>query len=523
VIREKHLKWFGAVAACLPLAVAATHATGMAQPNGEASGSWQFHHEHVLGTSLEVRVRAHSFQEARRAEQAALNEIDRQDRILSAWRTDSEFSRWASTQFVPVPVSTELFQTLSAFDYWREKTRGALDPSAESAMRLWRHATQQGRRPDAREIAETVEAIQQPHWQLDPQSRTATRLTTVPLALASFAKSHIAAQAAEAAIQAGATGIMLNVGGDIVVRGAMQQWVDIANPRAATESDVPMERVLLRNAAIATSGSYRRGLDFQNAVSSQTPQFSHIFDPRTAQPTGHILSSTVIAQDAATAGALATAFSVLTVEESEHLAAHTPGIEYLLLTNDGARISSGRWSGSPAPQQAEASVHPVAYAAPHVPSAGTWNPGYALNINLELPRIEDARYRRPYVAVWVEDADHFPIRTVALWFAKPRWLPELKQWYRDDQVRNLSEGTDISRTVSSATRPPGHYALKWDGKDNEGNPVKAGQYTIVVEAAREHGGYQIERHLMDFNGQPQQAKFDAGKEMGTVTLDYGKH
>jgi hypothetical protein len=30
--------------------------------------------------------------------------------------------------------------------------------------------------------------------------------------------------------------------------------------------------------------------------------------------------------------------------------------------------------------------------------------------------------------------------------------------------------------------------LKWDGKDNAGKLVNAGQYTVLVEAAREHGG-----------------------------------
>jgi hypothetical protein len=161
-------------------------------------------------------------------------------------------------------------------------------------------------------------------------------------------------------------------------------------------------------------------------------------------------------------------------------------------------------------------------AAPGAADAGGWNQAFELAINLELPRIDDARYKRPYVAVWIEDADHFPIRTLALWFDKTRWLPELKQWYRDDQIRNMSEGTDISRTVSSATRPPGQYTLKWDGKDNEGKPVKAGKYTVVVEASREHGSYQIERREIDFGNQPQQAALPAGSEMGAVALDYHK-
>ena len=62
---EKRLKLLGSAVACLPLAVAATQANGLAQPDVPTAGSWAFHHEHVLGTSLEIRVRANSFAEAR--------------------------------------------------------------------------------------------------------------------------------------------------------------------------------------------------------------------------------------------------------------------------------------------------------------------------------------------------------------------------------------------------------------------------------------------------------------------------
>jgi thiamine biosynthesis lipoprotein ApbE len=510
-------------AACMPLAIAATQIN--AQPQlpaahaGQEAGTWTFHHEHVLGTSLEIKVRAASLTQARRAEAAALAEIDRQDRILSAWRADSELSRWSATRFQPIGVSSDLFDVLAAFDRWREQTSGALDPSAEAAIRLWRQALAEGRKPSDAEIAQTVEAIAQPHWQLDPAHHTATRLTDVPLALASFAKSHISSSAADAAMQAGATGILLNIGGDIVVRGALQQIVEIADPRASAENDAPLDRLIVRNRAVATSGSYRRGIDLASAASLQAPEFSHIVDPRTAQPTGHILSSTVIAPDAETAGALATAFSVLNPEDSASLAARTPGIDYLLVAQDGREIRSSNWNKYQLP-----GLRPVAYVPAPVAHAadGLWNPDFELALNLELPRIDDARYRRPYVAVWIEDADHFPLRTLALWTQNPRWLPELKQWYRDDQVRNLSEGTDISKTISSATRPPGHYSLKWDGKDNEGKPVKAGKYTVVVEASREHGSYQIQRYEMNFAAQPQQATLPTGKELGTVALDYRK-
>jgi hypothetical protein len=376
--------------------------------------------------------------------------------------------------------------------------------------------------------------MQQTHWQVDPLRGTAVHLTDTPVALASLTKSYIARHAADAALAAGATGVMLNIGGDIVVRGDLAQMVDIANPLASAENDAAMDRILVRDSAVATSGSYRRGFNLSaNSSATQSefspiPQFSHIIDPRTARPAGHILSSTVVARDPATAGALATAFSVLSVDESRSLAASlaakTGGVEYLLFTRNGDRITSDGWSAYQTPL-----LQTAAYAAPPVPTPaptpGTpdksvWNQNYELDISLELARIDDFRYRRPYVAVWVEGQDHLPVRTLAVWYGKPRYLSDLRSWYRTAQLRGNED--DILRTVSSATRSPGRYTLKWDGKDDEGKIVKSGEYTVFIEVAREHGTYQILRQPMDFSGQPRQVTLPAGTEIGGATLDYHK-
>jgi hypothetical protein len=312
---------------------------------------------------------------------------------------------------------------------------------------------------------------------------------------------------------------MLNIGGDIVVRGNLAQIVDIANPLASAENDVAIDQIVVRDRAVATSGSYRRGFNLTANSYATQPEFSHIIDPRTARPAGHILSSTVVARDPATAGALATAFSVLGVDESRSLATKTGGVEYLLFTRNGDRITSDGWSAYQTPF-----LRTAAYAAPPVPTGSpdksVWNQNYELDINLELARIDDFRYHRPYVAVWVEGQDHLPVRTIAVWFGKPRYLSDLRSWYHTAQLRGNED--DILRTVSSATRSPGRYTLKWDGKDDEGKFVKSGEYTIFIEVAREHGTYQIIRQPMDFSGQPQQVTLPAGTEIGGATLDYHK-
>lgn len=469
-----------------------------------------FHHENVLGTSLQLKINAPSLAEAEKAEAAALAEIDRNTKILSAYDPTSEFSRWVKTANQPTPVSPELFEVLNLFQQWHDRTDGALDAAAETVGRVWKAAAREQRLPAPAELAAAVQTVRQPHWQLDPVQRTATRLSSAPLALNSFAKSYIVNRASAAAMAAAKTSaLVVNIGGDLVVRGALTEPVNIADPKADAENSDPVARVLVRNRAVATSGNYRRGVQIGGRW------YSHIVDPRTGQPVDHVISATVIAPQATDAGALATTFNVLTPAESLKLAASLPGVECLLITKDGQQLMSPGWWALAAPLPA---AKPI--TAPV--SAQGWNPAFELAINLEIARIAEQRARRPFVAVWIEDKDHFPVRTVALWFDKARWLPDLKGWYRGDRLRSMAEGHDITSTVSSATRSPGKYTLVWDGKDNKGNYVKPGKYTVFIEAAREHGSYQLIRQEMDFSGTPKQVTLPGNVEIAAASLEYRK-
>jgi len=391
------------------------------------------------------------------AETAALVEIDRLAGILSSYEPSSEFSRWTRTMDEPVRVSQELLEVLGLYDEWREQTGGAV--SAAFA------GTNGGR-----------------HWRLDRANGTATHLSAAPLVLNSFTKSYVINKAADAAMRH-ASGVVLNLGGDLVVKGMSTERVQIANPLDDTENSPPIASIQVKGMAVATSGNSRRG--------------AHIVDPRTGARPSHIASATVAAPKATDAGALATAFTILSVEESRALAAKVPGVEFMLAGKGGGIIST-----------------PGFLLAPLAQVAGPLE----VVVNLELARIEGQRYRRPYVAVWVEDKDRFPVRTVALWHQKDRWLPDLKGWYRGDRLRLLAEGNEIASTVSSATRPAGKYTMKWDGKDNKGVPVKPGKYTVFVEASREHGSYDLLRQEIDLTAGPKQFPLAGGTEIASAGI-----
>lgn len=464
------------------------------------------HFENVLGTSLQFKVSAVSELQADRAETAALAEISRLQKILSGYDKTSEFSKWMQTKDVAVKVSPELFEVLQLFDEWKKQSHSALDAAAQVIGNVWKQAETQQQLPSREILQQAVAEARLTHWVLDAATGTATHTSSAPLMLNSFAKSYIIQKAADAAMSvANVKGVVVNIGGDIVIKGAVEETVQISNPKADAENDLPVALLQLQNKAIATSGNYRRGEWIDGKW------YSHIVDPRTGIPAGGIISATVVSPHATDAGALATAFNVLTPEESAAVAASIPGTEYLLVKQNGEQIASEGWSV----------IAKNIVSAPVVkPAADQWNPEYELVVNLELAQLQGFA-RRPFVAVWVTDKDKNTLRTIAVWYNKERWLHELRAWYSSNFSKFTGDGGSMT-TISSATRSAGKYALKWDGKDDKGNYVKPGRYTINIEAVREHGGYDLLSEEINCSGKPQQASLKGKAELGDVLLDYHK-
>ena len=467
-------------------------------------------YENVLGTSLQLKVASTSPELAAVAETAAMNEIDRLNKILSGYDVTSEFRVWAGTKNKAVKVSPELFEVLNLFDKWRTQSGGALDASAEVVSRVWKDAAKLNTQPTATQLAEAVATVKRAHWSLNATTGTATHLDDAPLMLNSFVKSYIMNKASNVALAtAGTTGIVMNIGGDIVVRGEHTEQIQVSNPKADAENDAPVAKLLISNKTIATSGNYRRG-ELVNGV-----WHSHIVDPRTGLPADKIISATVIADNAADAGALATAFNVMTPEESVKLATTVTGAEYMIITADGKKIESKGWKALKMPET-KTVVTKNAFAADK-----TWDPKYELKINLELAQIEGMRVHRPYVAVWVVDKDKKPVRSIALWYSKPRYLNDMHDWYSAYYSQFTEAGGSVSSTTS-ATRPAGKYTLKWDGKNDKGELVKLGTYTIMMEVAREHGTHQLMTQEFDFTKKVKPITLPANVEVASASLEYGK-
>lgn len=117
-----------------------------------------------------------------------------------------------------------------------------------------------------------------------------------------------------------------------------------------------------------------------------------------------------------------------------------------------------------------------------------------IEVEIELPRIDVADYRRPYVAAWLERPDNAVAANLAVWYdAKMRngdgakWLKDMRMWWRRTG-RDLSMPID---GVTSATRQPGKHVLSFSEGQTPLGKLAAGEYRLVVEASREHGGREV--------------------------------
>ena len=310
------------------------------QPNKDKSASlYVANYENVLGTSLELKFVSLSEAEAEKAETAALAEINRLSAIFSAYNANSEFSKWMTNDLhKPIKVSKELFYMFQLFEQWEQRTGGALDASAAVATNLWKEAAKNQQKPSKAALRAATAIMGQKHFLLNESDLTVTRLTNAPLVMNSFTKSYILDLACNAALgSANISSAVVNIGGDLIVKGETVDLVKVTNPLANAENDDPLDQLLVQNKAIATSGNYRRGEQIG------THWYSHIVDPRTAKPVDGIISATVVANNATDAGALATAFNILSVKESKALAETVEDAEYLIITATGKRVESKGW------------------------------------------------------------------------------------------------------------------------------------------------------------------------------------
>jgi thiamine biosynthesis lipoprotein len=465
--------------------------------SGLVAAPLQVQREGVLGTSFEMQVDGDDAR-ASRAVDAALDEVARLERQLSTWRKDSALSRYndgdLSAERLPEPVA----EVLAQCERWRRDSEGAFSCRLGALIAQWRQADASDRLPERaglRRQARALAALPAPaKGPLDPA-------LGLRFDVDGIAKGYILDRALQRARRAApkTTGIRIDIGGDAVYWGHPETgdaWqVEVADAKQPLDNQPGIARLRLRSHAIAASGHHSRGYTVGRR------QLSHILDPQDGWPLAYAPGATVVAADAATADALATALTVMPIREGIALVDRIEGAAALVVSDAGIPFASARW--------------------PRLLASGDGDTRAAsvqLLIDYEIPAIDAARYRQPYLAMWIEDEAGQPVRQLHVLGDRSRWLSELPRWWRHYGRNDPAGALGIARP----TRAPGHYTLAWDGRNDRGDAMPAGRYLLRVEAAREHGGHEDIALPFPLGGATSPLQHTGQSEIGRLRLRYDK-
>ena len=402
-----------------------------------------FRYESVIGTSMDLMVGSPASRVADDACRIVLDEIERLRLILDTRDPASEISRLERSN-TRDEASRELREVLDAYEYWERRTAGVFSI-----------------RPRGADAPRDVDAL---------------------------GKAYIIDRAAAAALKASPSidTLLLNIGGDIVTRGR-SSMIAIADQNAWQDNAPPLSVIDVRNAAVATSGSYARG--------------AHLTDACTGEPSNSSVAATVVARDAVTANALATTLCMVSPEDGLRLIESTPGAEAL-------------WSMSGVLKRTSGFARLERPVAARPPASTTWPSGYQVTITIPLTATRSSK--RPYVAAWVDDSSGNLVRVLAIWGDNSKYVSDLSTLWN-----HVHGKIDPFRSVTRATRPAGKYELVWDGLNNEHKPVPPGEYRITVETNQEHGTYAKQSGTIKVGDSPTTVTLPSTTNFDSVLVQYG--
>lgn len=140
-----------------------------------------------------------------------------------------------------------------------------------------------------------------------------------------------------------------------------------------------------------------------------------------------------------------------------------------------------------------------------------------LKVTYDVPRIPVAEYHAPYVVVWIENAATGEAEgTLSLRFRPnhEKWLKDMRQWWRK---AGRAQSADLAG-VTGPTRAPGVQDMTFSGAKGPLKDLKPGQYSLVVEAAREAGGHESVRVPFTWGKPGRTASAKGATELGAVTV-----
>ena len=296
--------------------------------NDRQSNYVEQYSKNAMACEFELLFNMHQYSQSGAAAMSAFQLIDDIEDQMTVYRTHSEVSQLnvaAAKDWVQ--IESRLYDLLKLSSRINTETSRAFDITAGPLSKVWGFDKRSGSLPEESVIADALSRVGMQNIEFDDDSCSIRfRNTEVSVNLNGIGKGHALDRVAEL-FESKSIGDFIVHGGQssVLARGSsspesdrtvtpkqsspdqVQGWdVGISHP---TLPGVRLGRYTLRNRSLGTSGTARQGFFHKGK------RYGHIIDPRSGWPTGHVLSTTVVADSAAVCDALATAFFVLPIDE----------------------------------------------------------------------------------------------------------------------------------------------------------------------------------------------------------------
>ena len=216
-----------------------------------------------------------------------------------------------------------------------DSTNGAFDITVAPLVNAWGFGFKGGAMPTRHQV-DSLKALVGYHKVSLTNGRVSKTDPRIMLDCSSIAKGYGCDVVAKFLSAKGIDNYMVEIGGEIITRGISEKrlpWkIGVTKP---TDDSLNVNQEIqtiinVTDKAMATSGNYR------NFYYKNGRKYAHTIAPSTGYPVQHnILSSTVIADDCATADAYATAFMVMGLDKAKTILSRHPELmAYFILASD---------------------------------------------------------------------------------------------------------------------------------------------------------------------------------------------
>lgn len=277
--------------------------------------------------------------------QAALTEVDAALSMFNDTSTLSRFNRGEA--FAANPLFDDVMEM--ALNVSKE-TDGAFDITVAPLVNAWGFGFKNKDDVTPAQVDSLRQHVGYQLLQFDRKHQPAlTRrdsMTTIDCG--AIAKGYGVQQVAKMLSQKGCTNYLVEIGGEVVVKGLNpkgEKWtLGISKPvedSSGKVSDDFQENIRLTDCGVATSGNYR------NFYYKDGKKYAHTINPATGYPVEHsLLSATVIHKSCAMADAYATSFMVMGLEGAKRfVATHRDVQAYLIYADEKGQLQSWQSAG----------------------------------------------------------------------------------------------------------------------------------------------------------------------------------